>query len=76
MTTSMVNLSGNSNSNFVNSLRKTPDFGMSTEHPFFLYFFTQFVLYVLLTIGFVFRTPKSFLTFFPLVFCVSRHLSG
>jgi len=39
MTTSMVNLSGNSNSNFVNSLRKTPDFGMSTEHPFFLYFF-------------------------------------
>lgn len=28
MTTSMVNLSGNSNSNFVNSLRKHPDFGM------------------------------------------------
>lgn len=29
MTTSMVNLSGNSNSKFVNSLRKHPDFGSS-----------------------------------------------
>ena len=45
MTTSMVNLSGNSNSKFVNSLRKHPDFGMlirswTTSFLFIFYIFS------------------------------------